>query len=59
MARHPSATSQAAPIRLYGQRVVLRPLAPGDFAEWSEVRRRKARARGLSARDLLAELEDG
>jgi len=41
MARHPSITSQAAaPIRLYGRRVTLRPLAPADFAEWSEVRRR-------------------
>ena len=41
MARHPSVTSQLpAPIRLYGRRVTLRPLTPGDFAEWSEVRRR-------------------
>jgi ribosomal-protein-alanine N-acetyltransferase len=41
MARHPSVTSQVpAPIRLYGRRVTLRPLTAGDFAEWSEVRRR-------------------
>ncbi len=41
MARHPSITAQAAaPIRLYGRRVTLRPLIPTDFAEWSEVRRR-------------------
>lgn len=41
MARHPSITSQVpAPIRLYGRRVTLRPLVAGDFAEWSEVRRR-------------------
>jgi [ribosomal protein S5]-alanine N-acetyltransferase len=34
---HPSASS---PVRLYGQRVMLRPLAPTDHAAWSEVRRR-------------------
>ena len=41
MARHPSAGArQPDPLRLYGRRVVLRPLAPADFPEWSEVRRR-------------------
>ena len=41
MARHPSITAQVpAPMRLYGRRVMLRPLTPTDFAEWSEVRRR-------------------
>jgi [ribosomal protein S5]-alanine N-acetyltransferase len=29
--------------RLYGRRVVLRPLVPQDFPAWSEVRRRNAR----------------
>ena len=36
--RHPSRT--ATPLRLYGRRVMLRPLAANDFREWSEVRRR-------------------
>lgn len=36
---HPSRTSSVGP-RLYGARVVLRPLVPQDFAAWSEVRRR-------------------
>jgi ribosomal-protein-alanine N-acetyltransferase len=35
--RHPS--RPAAPIRLYGRRVMLRPLAPSDFRTWSEIRR--------------------
>ena len=39
--RHPSThPSCPSPLRLYGRRVVLRPLTPPDFAEWSEVRRR-------------------
>ena len=39
--RHPSSQGRpSAPVRLYGRRVVLRPLAPSDFAAWSEVRRR-------------------
>lgn len=36
--RHPS--RPATPLRLYGRRVMLRPLAANDFREWSEVRRR-------------------
>lgn len=36
--RHPSRTS--TPIRLYGRRVLLRPLAANDFRTWSEVRQR-------------------
>jgi len=36
--RHPSRT--ATPLRLYGRRVMMRPLAANDFREWSEVRRR-------------------
>ena len=39
--KHPSTLGRApSPLRLYGRRVMLRPLAPADFAEWSEVRRR-------------------
>lgn len=39
--RHPSvAPDVPSPLRLFGRRVVLRPLAPGDFGEWTEVRRR-------------------
>lgn len=34
---HPARTSG---VRLYGKRVVLRPLVPPDFAAWSDVRRR-------------------
>ena len=35
--RHPSSIGRAsAPLRLYGRRVVLRPLTPTDFDEWSE-----------------------
>lgn len=37
--RHPS-SRQSAPLRLYGRRVVLRPLTPNDFADWSEIRLR-------------------
>ena len=40
MLRHPSHTS--SPVRLYGRRVVLRPLAANDFRSWSEVRQRNA-----------------
>lgn len=38
--RHPSRTT--SPIRLYGRRVMLRPLAANDFRSWSEVRQRNA-----------------
>lgn len=38
MLRHPSRVN--APFRLYGRRLMLRPLAASDFNEWSEVRRR-------------------
>jgi len=39
--RHPSNVGRpSAPLRLYGRRVVLRPLTPSDFRTWSEVRRR-------------------
>lgn len=34
---HPSAPPPAGP-RLYGRRVMLRPLTPADFPAWSEVR---------------------
>jgi ribosomal-protein-alanine N-acetyltransferase len=41
MARHPSlSASPPSALRLTGRRVLLRPLQPADFAEWSEVRRR-------------------
>jgi ribosomal-protein-alanine N-acetyltransferase len=33
---HPSAASSG--MRLYGKRIMLRPLTTGDFAQWSEVR---------------------
>ena len=36
--RHPSRPT--TPLRLYGRRVMLRPLTANDFREWSEVRRR-------------------
>ena len=36
--RHPS--RPMTPLRLYGKRVMLRPLTANDFREWSEVRRR-------------------
>ena len=35
--RHPS--RPPTPLRLYGRRILLRPLAANDFREWSEVRR--------------------
>lgn len=38
--RHPSRGS--TPVRLYGGRIMLRPLVPGDFSAWSEVRRHNA-----------------
>lgn len=40
MTLHPSAVTPGRGLRLYGRRVVLRPLVPADFASWSEVRRR-------------------
>jgi [ribosomal protein S5]-alanine N-acetyltransferase len=37
--RHPSSLFRRQPSpRLYGRRVMLRPLAPSDFPEWREVR---------------------
>jgi [ribosomal protein S5]-alanine N-acetyltransferase len=37
--RHPSSDGRhTAPLRLYGRRVMLRPLTPTDFASWTEVR---------------------
>jgi ribosomal-protein-alanine N-acetyltransferase len=36
---HPARPSNVG-LRLYGRRVVLRPLVPQDFTGWSEVRRR-------------------
>ncbi|MCY7301391.1 MAG: GNAT family N-acetyltransferase [Ilumatobacteraceae bacterium] len=36
---HPSMTAGAA-VRLYGRRVMLRPLTAGDWQQWSEVRQR-------------------
>jgi ribosomal-protein-alanine N-acetyltransferase len=36
---HPSAGASSG-MRLYGRRVVLRPLTPADFTQWSEVRLR-------------------
>lgn len=39
--RHPSGQGRpSAPLRLYGRRVVLRPLTASDFSAWSDVRRR-------------------
>lgn len=39
--RHPSSLVRgSSPMRLYGRRVLLRPLAINDFPSWSEVRRR-------------------
>lgn len=39
--RHPSTGSALpSPLRLYGRRLLLRPLAADDFPNWSEVRRR-------------------
>ncbi len=41
MARHPASLLRRRPSpRLYGRRVMLRPLAPSDFAAWREVRLR-------------------
>ncbi len=41
MARHPSSLLRRQPTpRLFGRRVMLRPLAPQDFAAWREVRLR-------------------
>jgi ribosomal-protein-alanine N-acetyltransferase len=41
MARHPASLLKRRPTpRLYGRRVMLRPLAPSDFAAWREVRLR-------------------
>jgi len=37
---HPSNVSVPSPIRLYGRRVLLRPLVAHDFEAWSEVRTR-------------------
>jgi [ribosomal protein S5]-alanine N-acetyltransferase len=36
----PEPAAPASGLRLYGQRVMLRPLMATDFAQWSEVRRR-------------------
>jgi [ribosomal protein S5]-alanine N-acetyltransferase len=38
--RHPSIIRRTPAPRLYGRRVVLRPLAPHDFAAWRDVRLR-------------------
>ena len=38
---HPARPTSVG-LRLYGRRVVLRPLVPQDFNSWSEVRRRNA-----------------
>ena len=41
MARHPSSLLRRQPApRLYGRRVMLRPLGPQDFSAWREVRLR-------------------
>lgn len=38
--RHPAGARRAEPTpRLFGRRVMLRPLAPADFDEWSRIRR--------------------
>jgi hypothetical protein len=39
---HPASvvTSAGAPLRLYGKRIVVRPLVATDFEAWSEVRHR-------------------
>src|SRR6185436_4742999 len=38
--RHPSAIGRMhAPLRLYGRRVMMRPLVPSDHGDWSGVRR--------------------
>jgi len=40
MSHHDIHPARTAAVRLYGRRVVLRPLVPPDFGAWSEVRRR-------------------
>lgn len=35
---HPSMPATSSGLRLYGKRVVMRPLTPGDFPQWTEVR---------------------
>ena len=37
---HPSGAVVSSPLRLYGRRILLRPLVPADFEAWSEVRTR-------------------
>lgn len=40
--QHPAGApvTPSAPMKLYGKRIMLRPLVPSDFVAWSEVRRR-------------------
>ena len=42
---HPASvvTSAGAPLRLYGKRIVVRPLTASDFEAWSEVRHRNGK----------------
>ena len=35
---HPASVVTNAPIRLYGRRILIRPLATTDFEAWSDVR---------------------
>ena len=35
---HPASIVTNAPIRLYGRRILIRPLVPTDFEAWSDVR---------------------
>ncbi|MEY3925774.1 MAG: hypothetical protein RIQ63_1125 [Actinomycetota bacterium] len=37
---HPASVVTNAPIRLYGRRILIRPLVPTDFEAWSDVRMR-------------------
>lgn len=37
---HPSQASGGSAVRLYGRRVMLRPLAAADWTQWSDVRQR-------------------
>ena len=37
---HPTGAVVSSPLRLYGRRLMLRPLVAGDFEAWSEVRMR-------------------